>query len=171
MRFLWITHLAWNPSLGVQVMETRRRRTRYFSSRKFRASRENTWVLGREASTFPLTVGNIWQIRRLPWWTGKVGIYQNISPLSAGINFCTVRAFRFHVCEKNNAQFTKIKCCNAFFINKLGNVHLTLNLIQSVYIFYLIDRFNHVVMPCASHHYYDNNTMALSTTSPLRSFG
>ena len=48
---------------------------------------------------------------------------------------------------------------------------LTLNLIQSVYVFDLIDRFNHVVMPCASHHHYDDNTLALSTTTPLRPFG
>lgn len=65
----------------------------------------------------------------------------------------------------------KLNAATLFFINKLGNVHLTLNLIQSVYIFYLIDRFNHMVMPCALHHYYDDNTMALSITSPLRSFG
>ena len=35
------------------------------------------------------------------------------------------------------------------------------------HIFHLIDRFNHVVMPCASQHYYVNHTMALSAAPSL----
>lgn len=122
----------------------------------------------REASTFPATVGN----DRFTVCPG--GREKSFSKYFFSFRRdCTVQ-FLSHGLQisflwKNITQFTKLNVATILYqqtwqcsLDSESNTNC---------VFYLIDRFNHVVMPSASHHYYDDNTLALSATPPLRSLG